>query len=279
MEKAGGRAAGLERGVRKGSLDEARREDPAGLEAIGVGVGVGVGEAPCEMEAAEARRASKLGCACFTAVCFANAPLLDAAAAVGVVEPEGEAPAEMASEMEKALEMENSRCRVPSSPRRSRRASLTSKCDVRSDRGLVLRLRTCGAVGGGRSVWVTGAVPGVALWGLTARFGPSETPGGDSRRLPSPTAHLCGRRARCRKSLVGKRAGHQVAIKLGHEGRGRRGRARLRRVPGPVYPVAWRRHRRQGFRHPFGDGRFGTDQDFRPRLCCLITTPSRRSVS
>ena len=151
MEKAGGRAAGLERGVRKGSLDEARREDPAGLEAIGVGVGVGVGEAPCEMEAAEARRASKLGCACFAAVCFANAPLLDAAAAVGVVEPEGEAPAEMASEMEKALEMENSRCRVPSSPRRSRRASLTSKCDVRSDRGLVLRLRTCGgrwAVGG-----------------------------------------------------------------------------------------------------------------------------------
>ena len=145
MEKAGGRAAGLERGVRKGSLDEARREDPAGLEAIGVGVGVGVGvgEAPCEMEAAEARRASKLGCACFAAVCFANAPLLDAAAAVGVVEPEGEAPAEMASEMEKALEMENSRCRVPSSPRRSRRASLTSKCDVRSDRGLVLRLRTC----------------------------------------------------------------------------------------------------------------------------------------
>ena len=136
--------------MRKGSLDEARREDPAGLEAIGVGVGVGVGvgEAPCEMEA----------------------PLLDAAAAVGVVEPEGEAPAEIVSEMEKALEMENSRCRVPSSPRRSRRASLTSKCDVRSDRGLVLRLRTWACAVGGE--WrAVGVGDRGGAWGCALGFG------------------------------------------------------------------------------------------------------------
>ena len=164
MKKAGGRATGLERGVRKGSLDEARREDPAGLEAIGVGVGVGVGvgEAPCEMEA----------------------PLLDAAAAVGVVEPEGEAPAEIVSEMEKALEMENSRCRVPSSPRRSRRASLTSKCDVRSDRGLVWRLRTWACAVGGE--WrAVGVGDRGGAWGCALGFGGAcralKDAGGDSR--------------------------------------------------------------------------------------------------
>ena len=138
--EAGPEAAGLERGVRKGSLDPARcavRCEPArSPEAVGVGVGVGVGEAPCEVESAEARRGSAPGCACFV--------VLTAAAAAGLLEPVllarvGEAQPETAAEIEKALEMANSRSRVPSSPRRSRRASLTSKCDVRSERGLVLR--------------------------------------------------------------------------------------------------------------------------------------------
>ena len=140
--EAGPEAAGLERGVRKGSLDPARcavRCEPA-RSPEAVGVGVGVGEAPCGVESAEARRGSAPGCACFV--------VLTAAAAAGLLEPvllarAGEAAPERsperAVESEKALEMANSRSRVPSSPRRSRRASLTSKCDVRSERGLVLR--------------------------------------------------------------------------------------------------------------------------------------------
>ena len=154
--------------------------------------------------------------------------------------------------------MENSRCRVPSSPRRSRRASLTSKCDVRSDPSLVFRLRTWAcAVGDGR--WAVGGGPGRRLGGgpgrrlgrrprvLRRASGPQGSRAGTVGRLPSPTAHLCGRRARW--SFVGKRAGHDT-IELGHEGRGRRGRTRLgRRVPGPVDPVARRLHRRQCFRH------------------------------
>jgi hypothetical protein len=219
--------------VRNGSLDKARREYlRCSFEAIDVGaragVGVGVG--------------------------------------VGVASPVGAAPSEMASEMEKALEMENSRCRVPSSPRRSRRASLTSKCDVRSDPSLVFRLRTWAcAVGDGR--WAVGGGPGRRLGGgpgrrlgggpgrrlgrrprvLRRASGPQGSRAGTVGRLPSPTAHLCGRRARW--SFVGKRAGHDT-IELGHEGRGRRGRTRLgRRVPGPVDPVARRLHGRQCFRH------------------------------
>lgn len=136
--EAGPEAAGLERGVRKGSLDpawcEARCEPARSLEAVGVGVGVG--EAPCEVGSAEARRGSALGCACFVVLTAAAAGLLEPVLLARV----GEAPAETAVEIEKALEMANSRSRVPSSPRRSRRASLTSKCDVRSERGLILRL-------------------------------------------------------------------------------------------------------------------------------------------
>lgn len=135
--EAGPEAAGLERGVRKGSLApprcEVRCEPARSLEAAGVGVGVG--EASCEVESAEVRRGSAPGCACFV--------VLTSAAAVGLLEPVllvGEVLPETTVEIEKALEMANSRSRVPSSPRRSRRASLTSKCDVRSERGLVLRL-------------------------------------------------------------------------------------------------------------------------------------------
>ena len=135
--EAGPEAAGLERGVRKGSLDPARcavRCEPArSPEAIGAGVGVG--EAPCEVESAEARRGSAPGCACFVVLTAAAAGLLERVLLARV----GEAQPETAVEIEKALEMANSRSRVPSSPRRSRRASLTSKCDVRSERGLVLR--------------------------------------------------------------------------------------------------------------------------------------------